>query len=93
MSVKYHNPPSVRLVGNYSLGTELAPNMRVLYIAGQVGLDAKGKLQAGIEKQCAQAWKNIGNVLKSAGMNYSNIVKLTTFLTDPRFIVIAYPAK
>ena len=34
-------------------------------VSGQVGVDAKGKLQDGIEKQAAQVWKNIGQVLKS----------------------------
>jgi len=87
MAVKYHNPPSVKLVGNYSHGAELAPGMRTLYLAGQVGVDSKGKLQSGIEKQCEQAWKNIAAILRSAAMDYSNIVKLTTFLTDPRFIL------
>ena len=31
--------------------------------------------------------KNIGQVLKSAGMGFGDIVKVTTFLTDSRFIV------
>ncbi len=44
------------------------------------------KLQAGIEKQCTQAWKNIGQVLKAAGMGFRDIVKINVFLTDSRFI-------
>ena len=47
----------------------------------------KGKLQAGIEKQVEQVWKNIAQVLKSGGMTYADIVKVNVFLTDSRFIV------
>jgi 2-iminobutanoate/2-iminopropanoate deaminase len=86
MPAKLHNPPNVSLAGNYSHGAELAPGSRVLYVSGQVGVDSKGKTLAGIEKQCDQVWKNIGAVLKSAGMTYKNIVKMNTYLTDSRFI-------
>ena len=43
---------------------------RLFYVSGQVGVDLRGKLQAGIDKQVEQVWKNIGQVLKSAGMGY-----------------------
>ena len=84
MAIKYHNPKSVSL-GKYSLGAEVPPGARAVRL-GQVGVDARGKLQAGIEKQCAQAWKNVGQVLKSAGMGFRDVVKVNVFLTDSRFI-------
>ncbi|MFO1160621.1 MAG: RidA family protein [Reyranellaceae bacterium] len=86
MAITYHNPKSVSLAGNYSLGAEVPQGARVLFVSGQVGVDSRGKLQAGIEKQCTQAWKNVGQVLKSAGMGYRDIVKVNVFLTDSRFI-------
>ncbi len=87
MAIKYHNPKSVSLSGKYSLGAEVPANARYLYVSGQVGVDSRGKLQQGFDKQAAQAWKNIGQVLKSAGMTFKDIVKMTTFLTDSRFVV------
>jgi enamine deaminase RidA (YjgF/YER057c/UK114 family) len=86
MAITYHNPKSVSLAGKYSLGAEVPQGARVLFVSGQVGVDSRGKLQAGIEKQCTQAWKNIGQVLKSAGMGFRDIVKVNVFLTDSRFI-------
>jgi 2-iminobutanoate/2-iminopropanoate deaminase len=56
------------------------------YVSGQVGVDSRGKLQAGIEKQVEQVWKNIGQVLKSGGMGFADVVKVNVFLTDSRFI-------
>ena len=87
MAIKFHNPKTVALAGKYSLGAEVPPGARVLYVAGQVGLDAKGKLQPTFEKQAEQAWKNIGQILKSAGMGYRDIVKITSFITDGRYLL------
>ena len=86
MAIKFHNPKSVSLAGKYSLGAEVPEGTRLFYVSGQVGVDSKGKLQAGIEKQVEQAWKNIAQVLKSGGMTYADIVKVNIFLTDSRFI-------
>jgi len=86
MTIKFHNPKTVSVAGKYSLGAEVPASARALYVSGQVGVDPSGKLQDGIEKQSEQAWKNIGEVLKSADMDFRDIVKLTVFLTDSRFI-------
>ena len=87
MAIKFHNPKSVSVAGKYSLGAEVPPNARLFYVSGQVGVDSRGKLQAGIDKQVEQVWKNIAQVLKSAGMGYRDVVKVNVFLTDSRFIV------
>jgi enamine deaminase RidA (YjgF/YER057c/UK114 family) len=87
MTIKYHNPKSVSLAGKYSLGAEIPQGARVLFVSGQVGVDSRGKLQPTFEKQAVQVWKNIGQVLKAAGMGYKDIVKITSFLTDSRFVV------
>src|SRR3954466_12280922 len=86
MAIKYHNPSSVSLAGKYSLAAEIPEGARVLYVSGQVGVDSRGKLQPTFEKQAAQGWKNIAEVLKAGGMTYKNIVKATIFLTDARFV-------
>lgn len=86
MAIKFHNPPSVPVAGKYSLGAEIPPGARVLHVSGQVGTDSKGRLQPTFEKQAEHVWKNIAQVLKSAGMGYKDIVKVTVFLTDSRYI-------
>ena len=86
MAIKFHNPKSVALTGKYSLGVEVPSDARLLFLAGQVGYDSKGRLAPSFEKQCDLTWKNIGQILKSAGMGYGNIVRVTGFITDSRFI-------
>jgi 2-iminobutanoate/2-iminopropanoate deaminase len=86
MAIKFHNPPAVPVAGKYSLGAEVSPDARLLFVSGQVGTDSKGRLQPTFEKQAEQVWKNIAQVLKSAGMGYGDIVKVTVLLTDSRYI-------
>ena len=86
MAIKYHNPKSVTLAGKYSLGAEIPEGARVLFVSGQVGVDSRGKILDGIEKQVGQVFKNIGQVLKAGGMGFKDVVKVTVFLTDSRFI-------
>lgn len=76
-----HNPATVHPpVGAYSHGVEVPPNARWLFISGQVALRADGKVPEGFEAQCHQAWMNLHQVLKSAGMEIKDLVKLTVFM-------------
>jgi 2-iminobutanoate/2-iminopropanoate deaminase len=80
-----HNPPSVPFTGKYSLAVEVPAGARTLYVSGQVCQEPAGKP---IDVQCHQAFKNIGEVLKGAGMDYADIAKIVVYLTDPRFIPV-----
>lgn len=79
--MKVHNPPTVAAGAGYSHGIELAPDARLLYCAGQLGLKPDGSFASNeIRGQAEQAWRNIGAILRGAGMGYENIVKLTHYL-------------
>lgn len=81
---KPHNPPNVvKPQSAYHQAVEVAPNARWLYISGQLGIGADGKLRDGTAAQAEQAWANILNLLAAAGMGAEDLVKVTTFLTDP----------
>ncbi|MBQ9165769.1 MAG: hypothetical protein IJX71_02405, partial [Oscillospiraceae bacterium] len=56
----------------------------LLFTSGQVPLVPEtGKLAGdSIEAQANQVLNNLENVLKAAGMDFSNVVKTTVFLTD-----------
>lgn len=57
---------------------------RTMYISGQVGLDvASGQLaNGGVQAQAKQALVNMGEILKAAGCDYTNVVKTTVLLAD-----------
>lgn len=56
----------------------------ILFMSGQIAIDqATGQLvQDSIEDETHQVMKNIGYVLKEAGLEYSNIVKCSVFVSD-----------
>ncbi|HEY8591562.1 MAG TPA: RidA family protein [Sphingomicrobium sp.] len=54
----------------------------VLYMAGQLGVGADGKLADGIEAQTKQTLDNIGAVLKRAGLTHEDVFHCTVMLAD-----------
>ena len=80
-------PPSMSPPqGNYSHGIVVSPG-RLLFIAGQTAVGPDGNL-VGIGDayaQARQAYENIGAILSDAGMTFSDIVKMTTYITDRSF--------
>ena len=68
-------------VGPYSQAIEING---FLFASGQVAIDPEvGKIVAtDIEGQAEQACKNVGAILNAAGIDFSNVVKTTCFLTD-----------
>ncbi len=68
-------------VGPYNQSV-LAGN--TLYLSGQIALDpASGNLVTGnIEEETHQVFANLKNVLKTAEMNFENIVKCSVFVAD-----------
>lgn len=56
---------------------------KFLFTSGQLGLDPEtGNLREGLEEQAKQSMRNIGEVLKEAGLGYDDVVKTTIFLQD-----------
>lgn len=77
-----HNPPTIAppLLPTYSNGMEAPPNARWLFSAGLVGVDKEGKTVAGFEAQAEAIWQNLIEVLRSARMEVSDIVKMNAFV-------------
>ncbi len=81
-------PPTVEHFSKPALNGQALPfsdAVRVgdtLYLSGQIGIGADGKLPDGIEAQTKQAMDNVGSVLKRAGVGYDRIFHCTAFLSD-----------
>ncbi len=59
---------------------------RVLHVAGQIGVDAEGRLndEFGLPGEFAQALDNVLMVVKAAGGEPRHIASMTVYVTDPR---------
>ena len=54
-----------------------------LYVSGNVGQDPKtGKVSEVFLEEARQSLKNLGTVLKAAGYDYKDVVKVNVFLAD-----------
>jgi 2-iminobutanoate/2-iminopropanoate deaminase len=51
-------------------------------LAGQVGLDAEGRIAEGVEAQARQVLRNVEAVLGDCGASMSDVAKTTVFVTD-----------
>lgn len=85
MERKVLQPPGVAPPrGQYSHAFLVEGAQRLLFIAGQVALDAQGRLVGAGDPaaQARQALENLRSILKDAGGELGHVVKTTLFLTD-----------
>ena len=77
------NPPSLPTVPGYSQVVTVAGG-DLVFIAGQVSLDASGAVVGAgdFAAQARQTFQNLMDALEAAGTSASNLIKLTTFVTD-----------
>ena len=74
------NPPGLSTPTTYS---HIVRAGNTLYIAGQVGADAQGKVVGpGMTEQLEQVLKNLQIALKSQGADFSHVTKITIYVTD-----------
>lgn len=72
------SPAAPKAVGPYSQAVEADGT---LYVSGQLPVDgATGAMPATIEEQTHQSLRNLGHILREAGMDYADVVKTTVLL-------------
>ena len=81
-TVRHTNPQGMSAPPTYSQVVEVNGPHRVVYLAGQTGQDASGKIAQGIHDQAVQVMENIKTALASVGGSMDNVVRLVTYLTD-----------
>ena len=73
------SPPGSKPGANYSQGILIDGT---LYISGQAGEDAAGKIPGDFDAEMKQCLENIGAVLKAGGMFPADVVSVQVYLTD-----------
>ncbi|MGH9384950.1 MAG: RidA family protein, partial [Vicinamibacterales bacterium] len=74
------NPPGLSTPTTYSHIVRVG---NTLYIAGQVGADAQGKIAGtAMTAQLEQVLRNLQTALKSQGADFANVVRITIYTTD-----------
>ncbi len=80
------SPVDPRYAGIYSHGVAVPTDGSAVYVSGQVGVGPDGTLGTGFAGQCGQAIDNVAAVLAEAGAELADIVKMTFFITDRRYM-------
>ncbi len=82
---RFLNPGTLYKPPGYSHVVDIVGPGRVIYIAGQLGLDSDGKLvgAAGdFRAQATQAFANLKLALNAVGAGFEHVVKINNYLTD-----------
>jgi enamine deaminase RidA (YjgF/YER057c/UK114 family) len=70
----------------YAQAVEVTGARRLLFVSGQIPVAPDGAVPAGFADQARLAWANVMAQLEAAGMGPDNLVKVTVFLSDRRYI-------
>jgi enamine deaminase RidA (YjgF/YER057c/UK114 family) len=85
--LRFLQPDASSKQAGYSHVVEATVPGRIVYIAGQMGLDSNGNVVGApgdFKAQATQAYQNIGAALAAAGGGFEHIVKLTQYLIHLR---------
>jgi enamine deaminase RidA (YjgF/YER057c/UK114 family) len=74
--------PEAKPVANYKMGTRMEAG-RLLYISGQVAWDTSGNIvgKGDVRVQARQTFENLRQVLRAAGGDLNDLMKITTYIT------------
>src|SRR5450631_3820621 len=80
-SIVFTNPELIHAPsGAYSHGVLVPAQANMLFVAGQIGIRPDGSLGENIYEQADQIFSNILAVLHASEMDYTDIVKMTTYV-------------
>ena len=74
--------PEAKPVMNYKMGTRMEGG-RLLYVSGQVAWDTSGAIvgKGDVRAQARQTFENLRQVLRAAGGDLTDLMKITTYIT------------
>ncbi len=83
----HHTPGTIRApFANYSHGVELPPGARIIVCSGQLGITAEDSIPEGSEAQTDLIFGNITEILASADMELSDIVRINAYVSDRDYL-------
>jgi enamine deaminase RidA (YjgF/YER057c/UK114 family) len=82
---RFHNPPTIGRPTGYTHVVEAASPGRIIYIAGQLGLDLDNRIVGApgdFRAQAEQTFLNLKNALAAVGAGFEHVVKLNNYFID-----------
>jgi enamine deaminase RidA (YjgF/YER057c/UK114 family) len=85
---RFINPENMFVPPGYTQVVETTGPGRIVYIAGQMGIDKDGRLPGDFRAQALQTFENIKSALAAVGGSMDDIVKLNNYLLDIAYLPI-----
>ena len=86
--IRFINPQALGKPPGYTHVVEATAPARLVYIAGQLGLDRDGKLSSEFRLQAVQTFENLKVALAAVGAQFQHVVKLNNYLLDINFLPV-----
>jgi enamine deaminase RidA (YjgF/YER057c/UK114 family) len=80
--IRFINPQALGRPPGYTHVVEITAPGRIVYIAGQLGVDRNGKVGSNFRAQAVQAYENLKNALAAVGADFRHVVKFNNYLVD-----------
>ena len=80
--IRFINPQALGKPPGYIHVVEITAPGRIVYIAGQLGIDREGKLSSDIRRQAVEAFENLKQALAAVGADFRHVVKFNNYLVD-----------
>jgi enamine deaminase RidA (YjgF/YER057c/UK114 family) len=84
-NTRFLNPGTMSKPPGYTHVVEVTAPGRIVYVAGQLGLDRDGRMAGApgdFRAQAVQAFENLKAALAAVGANFGHVVKINNYLTD-----------
>jgi enamine deaminase RidA (YjgF/YER057c/UK114 family) len=85
---RFINPDTLGRPPGYTHVVEATAPGRIVYIAGQLGVDREGKLSSDFRLQAVQTFENLKHALAAVGAQFQHVVKLNNYLVDVKYLPI-----
>ena len=86
--IRFINPDALQKPPGYTHVVEATTPARLVYIAGQLGVDRDGKLSSDFRLQAVQTFENLKNALAAVGAQFNHVVKFNNYLIDVKYLPI-----
>jgi enamine deaminase RidA (YjgF/YER057c/UK114 family) len=79
---RFINPTALRKPPGYTHVVEVTAPARIVYIAGQLGVDGDDKVVGDFRRQAVQTFENLKTALAAVGAQFRYVVKFNNYLVD-----------
>ena len=81
-NTRFLNPNTIHAPRGYTHVVEATGPGRIVYIAGQLGVDPAGNMGRDFRAQATQAFENLKAALAAVGGTFEQVVKVNMYFTD-----------